>query len=133
MRKTYVFDAHALFIFLEKEKGYEQVTKILSKGINDNSDIRMTAVNIGEILYIILRECGKNKLFEIEHIIKSLPIEIVNADYALAKEAARFKAFKKMSYADCFSAALAKMVKGELVTGDPEFKEVEKEIKIQWL
>ena len=87
----------------------------------------MTAVNLGEILYIILRECGENKLLEIEHIIKSLPIEIVNVDYTLAKEAARFKAFKKMSYADCFSAALAKMVKGEIVTGDPEFKEVKKE------
>ena len=38
-----------------------------------------------------------------------------------------------MSYADCFSAALAKQQNAELVTGDPEFKAVEKEIKINWL
>jgi predicted nucleic acid-binding protein len=38
-----------------------------------------------------------------------------------------------MSYADCFAAALAKIKNCELVTGDPEFREVEKEIKINWL
>ncbi|MBI2339278.1 MAG: PIN domain-containing protein [Deltaproteobacteria bacterium] len=35
-----------------------------------------------------------------------------------------------MSYADCFAAALAKMKKAELITGDKEFKEVEGDIKI---
>ncbi|HOW64450.1 MAG TPA: PIN domain-containing protein [Candidatus Paceibacterota bacterium] len=42
-------------------------------------------------------------------------------------------ATKKMAYADCFAAALAKAENAELVTGDPEFKEVEKEIRIAWL
>ena len=31
------------------------------------------------------------------------------------------------------AAALAKEKKAELVTGDPEFKALEKEIKINWL
>jgi hypothetical protein len=31
------------------------------------------------------------------------------------------------------AAALAKEKKAELLTGDPEFKHVEKEIKINWL
>ena len=35
-----------------------------------------------------------------------------------------------MAYADCFAAALAKLKNAELLTGDPEFKQVEKEIKI---
>jgi hypothetical protein len=38
-----------------------------------------------------------------------------------------------MSYADCFGAALAKIKNAEFVTGDPEFQEVENEIKIHWL
>jgi predicted nucleic acid-binding protein len=45
-----------------------------------------------------------------------------------------FKATKKMSYADCFAAALAKINNAELVTGDREFKIVESELKkICWL
>jgi stage V sporulation protein SpoVS len=35
--------------------------------------------------------------------------------------------------AGAFAAALAKHKKAEFVTGDPEFKSVEKEIKINWL
>jgi predicted nucleic acid-binding protein len=38
-----------------------------------------------------------------------------------------------ISCADCFAAALAKTRKAELVTGVPEFKQVEGEIKIGWL
>lgn len=35
--------------------------------------------------------------------------------------------------AKAVAAALAKVRKAELVTGDPEFKAVEKEININWL
>jgi ribonuclease VapC len=62
-----------------------------------------------------------------------LPIHIVTADLELTKQAAVFKANKKMSYADCFAAALAKHRSVELVTGDDEFKQVERELKILWL
>jgi predicted nucleic acid-binding protein len=65
--------------------------------------------------------------------IAAMPIEIVGADLHLTKLAAHYKATKKMSYADCFGAALAKIKNAEFVTGDPEFKEVEKVIKINWL
>jgi len=50
------------------------------------------------------------------------------------RQAAVFKATKKMSYADCFAAALAKTRNAELLTGDSEFKVVERELKkIRWL
>jgi predicted nucleic acid-binding protein len=38
-----------------------------------------------------------------------------------------------MAYADCFAAALARLRNAELVTGDPEFKEVESKLKVAWL
>ena len=44
-----------------------------------------------------------------------------------------FKARHRLSLADALAAALAKEKKAELVTGDPEFKALEKEIKIAWL
>jgi predicted nucleic acid-binding protein len=65
--------------------------------------------------------------------LSRLPIELVDADLHLAKQAAIYKATHKMSYADAFAAALAKNKNAELVTGDAEFKAVEREIKINWL
>lgn len=128
-----VIDAHALMVFLEKEPGYEKVRQIFIYAAENDNHLLMTSVNFGEIYYIVLREFGKEKTKEVEKVIASLPIRIVDVNIELAKEAGNLKAVKKMSYADCFAAALAKMNKGELITGDKEFEEVEKEIKIIWL
>jgi predicted nucleic acid-binding protein len=43
------------------------------------------------------------------------------------------KARGSIAYGDCFAAALAKMKKAEVVTGDKEFKQVEGEVRILWL
>jgi hypothetical protein len=51
----------------------------------------------------------------------------------LVRQVAIYKATKKMAYGNCFTAALASFKNAELVTGAPEFKAVEKEIKICWL
>jgi ribonuclease VapC len=61
-----------------------------------------------------------------------LGVDLPDADWELARGAARFKTQAKMSYADCFAAAMAKKNKGELATGDREFKQVEGELSIAW-
>ena len=61
------------------------------------------------------------------------PIQFHPADRHLADLAADFKTRFKISLAAAFAAALAKEKKAELVTGDREFKALEREIKINWL
>jgi ribonuclease VapC len=39
----------------------------------------------------------------------------------------------QIAYADCFAAALAKLHKAELVTGDHEFKLLEGDVRILWV
>ncbi|MES4792455.1 MAG: PIN domain nuclease [Chloroflexota bacterium] len=71
------------------------------------------------------------------HEIAGLRIELVpvdTRDLELIRQAAAFKATKKLSDADCFAAALAKTKNAELVTGDRDFKGVESDLKkIRWL
>jgi ribonuclease VapC len=62
-----------------------------------------------------------------------LKIAFTDADWELTQLAAQFKAKGRIAYADCFAAAVAKKFKAELVTGDPEFKQVEGEVKILWV
>ncbi len=128
-----VLDTHGLLVFLEKEPGFEKVKSLFVAALEEDNNLLMTSVNFGEVYYIILREFGEKKVVEVEKIIQTLPIEIVDVDLQLAREAARFKAVKKISYADCFAAALAKLREGEVVTGDKEFKVVEGEVKISWV
>jgi ribonuclease VapC len=128
-----VLDTHGLLVFLEREPGFEKVKSLFVEALEEDNNLLMTSVNFGEVYYIILREFGEGKVGEVEKIIQTLPIEIVDVDVQLAREAARFKAIKKISYADCFAAALAKLHEGEVVTGDKEFKALEGEVKISWV
>ena len=128
-----VLDSYGLLAFFEREPGFKKIETILIEANEKNRNILMSVINFGEVYYIILREYGQEKVNEIEKIIRTLPIDIIDVDIVLAKEAARYKAFKKISYADCFAAALAKINGAELITGDKEFKDVENEIKILWI
>jgi len=51
----------------------------------------------------------------------------------LTIEAAKLKAKYPVAYADCFAAALALKKNIKLVTGDPEFKKLERDVRIEWI
>jgi len=128
-----VLDSYSLIAYLEGEEGAEKMIEIFRVARDCGRPLLLGTVNWGEVYYITLREAGRDKAEEVAHLISTLPIQIIPADLDLAKEAAEFKAVKKMSYAACFAAALAKTRKAELVTGDIEFRQVETEVKIQWI
>lgn len=128
-----VLDAHALMAYLEEEPGARRVTDLFVEALECGVSLLMTSVNVGEVLYIALREYGPERFEQAEAAIADLPIDIVSADLPLARQAARFKAAGGLSYADCFAAALAKLREGRVVTGDPEFQTVEDEIEILWI
>jgi len=128
-----ILDAHALLAFFEKERGYEIVKEAFLSSVNSDIPLLMTSVNYGEVLYIIERELGPSKAEDIEKAISAMPIEIVEVDRALARMAAHIKACYKLSYADCFAAALSSLKKGELITGDREFDQLKNFIKIRWI
>ena len=107
--------------------------KILEQAAAERHKLLMSVVNWGEIYYNTMREVSEAAAEQKLREIAAMPVEIVPADLHQTHQAAIYKATCKMSYADCFGAALAKIKNAEFVTGDPEFKAVEKEIKINWL
>ena len=129
-----VVDASALLAYLNKESGWEKMEELLATASEKDRPLLMTAVNWGEVYYIILRHLGDyNQAGDIERSVQTLPIEIIGVDRELAKEAATLKVNYKLAYADAFAAALAKSRKAELVTCDKEFKAVEGAVKINWI
>jgi predicted nucleic acid-binding protein len=93
----------------------------------------MSVVNAGEVWYILAREMSEAKADSAVTDLTGLGIELIDVDWPITRIAGTFKARFKMSYADCFAAALAKDRKSDLVTGDKEFKQVEREVSIRWL
>ena len=90
-------------------------------------------INVGEVWYIVAREASQTDAERCLRELRELGIEIIDADWDMTHIAASFKSRGKMSYADCFAAALAKDRKAHLVTGDPEFKQVEQEVQVLWV
>ncbi len=128
-----VLDSYSVLAYLEGEAAADEMIRLLRVARDSGRALLLSTVNWGEVYYITLREAGRERAEEVAHLISSLPIHIVPADLELAKQAAEFKATKKMSYADCFAAALAKLRKAELITGDKEFRQVEREVRILWI
>ena len=128
-----VLDAYSLIAYLEREDGTDRIIEVLKAARDSGRALLLCVVNWGEVYYITLREAGRERADQVAHLLSTLPIQFVPVDMELAKKAAELKARKKMSYADCFAAALAGLRKAELVTGDKEFKQVEGEVKILWI
>jgi uncharacterized protein len=133
MPAAQILDSHALLKFLRDEPGAEAVAQILEKAGERDRPVHMTEVNYAEVQYMIRRKDGDAAWRTIASELIAAPIEFHPADRCLADRAAEFKVRFKISLADAFAAALTKEKEGELVTGDPEFKALEKEIKISWL
>jgi len=128
-----VLDSFALLVFFRDENGAEIIQALLEKASRHDAPLLMSEVNYAEVKYIILRKDGKDAWNAVRASLGSLPLEFVPSSRALADSAAEFKANHRIGLADAFAAALAKDKKGALVTGDPEFKALEREIKITWL
>ena len=132
-KKSYVLDSYALLAYFTDEKGREPVEKLLTDALNDEVLIKMTVINLGEVVYITERKRGLPDTQLTLSRIKELPIKLIDIDEGLALAAAHIKAEHSISYAACFAAALSKLQKAVLLTGDPEFKKLEKDIEIFWL
>ena len=133
MSEPRVFDSWAVLAFLNNEPSAEKVEKLILSSRQEEKAMLITVVNLGEIWYSIARTRSET-LADIKiDELGSTGFLAVEVDWELTYQAARFKSKYKLSYADCFAAALAKVHNVQLITGDRAFKQLQGEVKILWL
>ena len=93
----------------------------------------MNEMNIGEVYYVTARERSFEQAEDFLNRFETLPIQPVANSFDQVLEAARIKARFPISYADAFAVATAIRMNAVVVTGDPEFRRVERLVKIDWL
>jgi predicted nucleic acid-binding protein len=128
-----VLDSFALIAYFRDEPGAETMEDLLVSAGKKDAPLLMTDVNYAEVKYSIVKKDGAEAWAEAAKVLHGLPIDFHSTTREMADAAAHFKARFKLSLADAFAAALAKEKKADLVTGDPEFRQLEREIKIHWL
>ncbi len=128
-----ILDSFALIAFLKDEPGARMIEDLIMQAQNGETDLAICVVNLGEVWYSIARAKSAEIAERFVQQIQGLPIDVVDADWMLARQAAVYKARGNISYADCYAAALAKLRKGEVVTGNREFEALKDEVKIAWI
>ncbi len=130
---NFVLDSFALLRFIQKEPGDEAVKAILEDVRLGKACAMLNVINMGEVIYTVQRRFGLQFKLDVVMNIARLGIEILPAPNDLVFRAAELKARFAMSYADTFAVASSIEHNATLVTGDPEFRQVEKLVKILWV
>lgn len=133
MPDCYVFDSYALLALFAEETGADAVAAILN---DPNSEVRISAINAGEVYYILLRRRGLEAARRVERMLFQQPgLDVVEPTWERVRAAATLKADGGLSFADAFAAALAGELSAPLVTGDREFEHLERAgaVRVIWL
>jgi len=117
--KTYVLDACAIIAVLYGEDGASVVKAASDEVDKGMAPIIIHKANLLEIYYDLLRSLGKDRTDIIMAEIKKRPIRI-NAEISdeIFVEAGQLKSSYKISFADSFALAQAKVSGGVLLTSD---------------
>jgi predicted nucleic acid-binding protein len=129
----YVLDSSALIAFLWDEAGAQTVEDILA---DEEAEVFMSAVNLGEVIYIVHRLAGEQTAAAVETKVLETPkLRIVEATWPRVKHAGNFKVDGRLSFADCLRAGLAQEKEAVLITCDREFGRLEQDgiIAALWL
>jgi predicted nucleic acid-binding protein len=128
-----LFDSFAMLRFFYREPGAERVRALLIEAGKNDSTCLISAINVGELIYIIRRRSGEVAKLQMLVKLSSLGFTILPCPNDLIFRAAELKARFAMSYTDTFAVASAIEHNATLVTGDPEFRQVEQLVKILWV
>ena len=129
----YVLDSFALLAHLGEEAGAARVRAVLKAASQDRAQIFLSAINLGELVYITERERGLVEAQMALNAVEQVPVQILEATRERVVAAAHLKATHAISYADAFVVATAQEMGATILTGDPEFRTVEGLVPVEWL
>jgi len=127
--KDYVLDANALVRYFRNLDGAAKVQELLIQADKKQSTLRISVINLAEVLYVYARYATPEDARKAIQRVKGL-VEFVSPDTGQALAAAELRYRYKLGLADCFAAELAMRTGATLVTADPEFAKLGRQLKV---
>jgi len=128
-----IYDSFALLKLFQKEQGYRKVARFLEEDRKSEPTPLLQIINFGEIIYRTKKDFGQDAKLRVIRNVIQIGFRIISASDNLVYEAAELKGSYPISYADAFLLATALQENAVIVTGDPEFKNVESLCQIEWV
>jgi len=133
VKKKSLLDSFAVLAWIQDERGSQFVEDLLYRARDNEEDVILSIINIGEIYYRCARVRDLSFAEDILERLKLLPVKIYPCPNDLVMAAAEIKAQYPIAYADAFAAATAKRENARIITGDPDFKKIQHLVDIYWL
>lgn len=131
-----VIDSWPLLAWLQMEQPAAGRTRaLLDRAAAKQVRLWMCILNLGEVYHALAKTRGMSTARSARPRLAALPVEFVSVDDELVWAAADLKARHPISYADAFCASLARRKNVPVLTGDPDFRCLErsKVVKIRWV
>ena len=137
MKKVLVLDSSALIAQLNDEQGAEIVEQIFLSAQQESNTILIHAASIAEVYYDFLKRADLTLAEQFLKDVNQLPLKVVTEiSFDLIKAMGHFKTKYKISFADIFVLATAKLNNAAIITSDHhEFDiiEVSGELTFEWI
>lgn len=136
--KTRVLDSWPIIEWISGERvaGERRVGDIVASLLSDaeHGQLRllMSAINAGEVYYFLRKRHSASLAGVWRDSCQTLPATIEVPNSQDIWDAAILKGQFPISYADAFAAALAQKHNCPVVTGDPEFRSVDR-LELDWI
>jgi predicted nucleic acid-binding protein len=127
--KQYVLDANALIRFYRDAPGARTIENLIRQAKAGQSGLYISVVNLTEVAYVLARYFDPGKVNTCLQSARPV-IEPIPVDERAALRAAAIRTRYKLGLADCFAAELATRTGATLVTADPEFTKLSKQLKL---
>ena len=127
--KEYVLDSNALVRYYRRTPGFEVVENLFRQAKAGRAHLSISVVNLCEVLYVLARFFGQEQTLRYIAIARrAVEPEAVSESVAMDTGILRIR--YKLGLADCFAAELAMRTGATLVTADPEFAKLGKQLKV---
>ena len=135
--QKYVLDSSAMIAFFRKETGAEKVKALLHQSALSECTLYMHNASVAEFYYDVLYTLSQSDSEQVLDKVAGYPINFIeNISSNFIKQIGYFKTNYKISFADSFVLASAKLNDAKVLTSDHhEFDVIEKsgDIMFEWI
>jgi uncharacterized protein len=131
--KTRVLDSWAILEWIAgRQPACGMVAALLSEAETNRAKLWMSVINAGEVYYCLRKNHNVDLAESWRESSPTMPITFEAPTAAEIWTAAAIKAEFPIPYADAFAAALSRKYTCPLMTGDPEFRIVDR-LELDWI
>lgn len=130
MADRFLLDTSAIFALTDLEEGADQVESLLDLAAAGGCEVEICSASLMELYYVTLQGESEDAAAALVAVVRSWPITWVYPGEKELLQAARIKAFHRLSFADAVIAGTAKVRGATLVHKDPEYESLAQELAL---